>query len=233
MMVKENGGISMRVAALIAGLPVMLITAPYAEFYVLPKIIVYKDAAQTIQNIANHSTLFLSGIFALLITFMYDVVLAWACYIFLRPVNPYIALLGAWFRVLYAALAIIALFNLLNAFHIAKLPGLEEAYRQQQIFQLVNSREFVMRLAYIVFGLYLIIGGLLICKSSYIPRVLGVLIVLAGLSWILMSLQPYFFRGYDFSWMKFFAIGELLFGFWLLFWGTRIKESELINKESL
>jgi hypothetical protein len=226
---KEKGSISMGTAALVAGLPLMFFTAPYGEFYVFGKLIIYNDAARTTQNLMDHPKLFLSGIFAMLFTFIYDIVLAWTLYIFLRPVNPLLSLLGAWFRLVYTGLAIVTLFNFLYAFHLANLPGVEEAYKQQQVLQLVNARRFGMHLAYIVFGFYLILNGLLMCKASYIPKVLGIMIMLAGLSWIMISLHPYFFREYDFSWMMYFSVGELFFAIWLLVKGTRIKESELIE----
>ena len=228
-MVNEKGGISMRTAALVAGLPLFLPTAPYGEFYVFGNLINYHDAALTTQNLVDHPQLFLSGIIAMLFTFMYDIVLAWACYIFLRPVNPLLALLGAWFRIVFAGLAIVALFNFLYAYQLANLPGIEEAYKQQQVLQLVNARRFGMHLAYVVFGFYLILIGVLIYRASYIPKVLGVLIMLAGLSWIMHGLQPYFFRGYDFSWMMYFSAGELFFGIWLLVKGRKIKESEIVT----
>lgn len=222
-----KGNISMRMVALIAGLKLFFPTAPYAEFYVFGRLVNYNDAGQTTQNILNNPQLFLSGIFVILFTFMWDIFLAWAMYIFLRPVSPMWALLGAWFRLVYAALAIVALFNFLYAFHLVNLPGIEEVYKQQQVWQLVNARRFGMHLAYIVFGFYLIIGGVLIYKASYIPKILGILILLAGLSWIIYGLQPYFFRDSDFSWMMYFSVGELAFGIWLLVKGTRIKESEI------
>jgi len=228
-MVKEKGSISIGTAALIAGIPLMFFTAPYGEFYVFGKLIVYNDAVQTTQNLVDHPKLFLSGIFAMLLTFVYDIVLAWACYIFLRPVSPMLSLLGAWFRILYTALAIVALFNFLYAFHIANSKVLDEVYKQQQVLQLVNARRFGMHLAYVIFGIYLILGGTLICKSTYIPKVLGILIILAGIGWIVTSLQPYFFRSYNLSWVMFFGVGELFFGIWLLVRGSRLKESDILN----
>jgi len=227
-MLKEQGNVSMGTAALIAGFPLMLLTAPYGEFYVFGKLIIYNDAAQTTQNLVAHPKLFLTGIFAMILTFIYDIVLAWACYIFIRPVNPLIALLGAWLRIVYAGLALVALFNFLHAFQLANFSGIEEVYKQQQVWQLVNARRSGMHLAYVIFGIYLILGGILIYKSSYIPKVLGILIMLAGLSWIMISLQPYFFAGYDFSWMMYFSVGELAFGIWLLVKGTKVKESEIV-----
>lgn len=230
----EKGGISMRMAAFVAGFPLMFFTAPYGEFYVFGNLIHYHDAVQTTQNLVDNPKLFLSGIIAMVFTFMYDIVLAWALYIFLRPVNPLLALLGAWFRAAYAGLAIVALFNFLYAFQLANLPGVEEAFRQQQVLQLVNARRFGMELAYLVFGSYLVFTGMLMCKASYIPKILGIAIVLAGLSWIVNSLQPYFFKSLDLSWMMFFGLGELAFAIWLLVKGGRVKEPELAvrNKNS-
>ena len=108
------------------------------------------------------------------------------------------------------------------------MPELQNAFKNQQVLQLVNARRFAMNLAYIVFGIYLILGGILMYKAPYIPKIMGVLIMLAGAAWIINSLQPYFFKNYDLSWILFFGIGELVFGIWLLFKGSRIKESELV-----
>ena len=227
-MIKEKGSISMGTAALISALPLFFPTAIYAEFYVFGKLIVYDDAAKTTQNLLENPKLFLSGIYAMLFTFIMDVVLAWTMYIFVKPVNASLALLGAWLRVVYAGLAIVALFNFLYAFHLANMPGIEEVYRQQQVLLLVNARQFAMNLAFIVFGIYMILGGILMYKASYIPKVMGVLILLAGATYIIISLKPYFFKEYDLSWMMVFYAGELVFGIWLLVRGSRIKESEIV-----
>jgi len=76
-------------AALIAGigLLIMVIAAPYAELYVYPKLIVPANAAETTKNIIANKTLFTSAIFGYLITFICDLVVAWALYILLKPVN--------------------------------------------------------------------------------------------------------------------------------------------------
>lgn len=227
-MIKEKGSISMGTAALISGLMLFLPAAPYGEFYVFGKLIIYNDAAKTTENLLQHPKLFLSGIFAMLFMFIMDVVLAWTMYIFMRPVNERLALLCAWLRVLYAGLAIVALFNFLYAFHLLQMPDLQNDFKNQQVLQLVNARRFAMNFAFIVFGIYLILGGILMYKAPYIPKIMGVLIMLAGAAWIINSLQPYFFKNYDLSWILFFGIGELVFGIWLLFKGSRIKESELV-----
>ena len=227
-MIKEKGNISMGTAALISGLMLFLPTAPYGEFYVFGKLIDYNDAVKTTQNLLQHPKLFLSGIYAMLFSFIMDVVLAWSMYIFIRPVNASLALLGAWIRILYAGLAIAALFNFLFAFQLVNMPALQGVFKNEQVLLLLNARRIAMNLAFIVFGIYLIFGGILIYKAYYIPKVMGALIMLAGLPYIIISLQPYFFKEYDLSYMMVFYVGELIFGIWLLVKGRRVKEPGLV-----
>ena len=228
-MMKEKGSISLGTAALITGLTLFLPTAPYAEFYVFKKLITTNDAAQITKNLLGHPQLFLSGVFAMLFTFITDLVIGWTLYIFLRPVNSSLALLAWSFRIIYVGLAVVALFNLMYAYHLVNEPIFQEAFKSEQVLQLVKARRFGMYLAYIFFGIYLVLIGILIYKASYIPKVLGVLMMLAGLSWIMHALQPYFFKEYNLSWMMFFSVGELVFAIWLLVKGSRVKESEIVS----
>ena len=228
-MIKEKEGISIGTAALISGLTIFVPTAPYAEFYVFGKLVDYNDAVKTTQNLLQHPQLFLSGIYAMLFTFIKDVLLAWAMYIFVKPVNSSLALLGAWLRVVYAAVAIVALFNFLNAYQLVHTQAYQTTFQNEQVVLLINARRFSMNLAFIVFGIYLVFGGILIYMASYIPKIMGVLITLSGIAYIVISLQPYFFKQYDLSWVMAFYIGELVFGIWLLVKGSRIKESNLVE----
>jgi hypothetical protein len=227
-MIKEKGSITIGTAALITGLTLFVPTAPYAEFYVFKNLIVANDAVQTTQNLLGNPKLFLSGIFAIFFTYIKDVLLAWTLYIFLRPVNAQLSLLAAWFRVVYTVLAIVALFNYLYAYQLVTMPAFENASDSEQVLQLLNARRFAMNLAYIIFGIYLLLIGILIYRASYIPKVLGGLMMLAGAAWVIISLRPYFFQTYDLSWMMFFSAGELFFAIWLLVRGSRVKETEFV-----
>jgi Domain of unknown function (DUF4386) len=80
---------SLRTAALIAGLAIltMAIVAPFAELFAYPKLVIPENAVETIKNILANQALFISAIFAYLITFICDLLAAWALYILLKPVN--------------------------------------------------------------------------------------------------------------------------------------------------
>jgi hypothetical protein len=69
-----------------------------------------------------------------------------------------------------------------------------------------------MRFAFTIFDIYPILIGALICKASCVPKLLGVLMVLGETAWIITSLQPCLFYGYDLSWMMLFSTSELSFG---------------------
>ena len=88
-MTNSTNKTSLRAAALIAGIGLltMVIAAPFAELYVFPKLVVRDNAVETAKNIMANETLFIAAIFGYLITFIADVVVAWALYVFLKPVQ--------------------------------------------------------------------------------------------------------------------------------------------------
>ena len=83
---------------------VMALLAPFARFGVLETLVVSTDAAATVENIIASEGLFRIAIAAFLIVIMLDVMVAWALYILLRPVNRTLALLTAWLRLAFAAI---------------------------------------------------------------------------------------------------------------------------------
>lgn len=226
-MIKNNGHISIGTAALITGFTLFVPTASYSEFHVFGKLIIHNDSAQTAQNLLKNPSLFLYGIFAGFFTYIIDILLAWTIFIFLKPVNAPLSLSASWLRIVYAVLSMVALFNFLNAFQLVNFPAVPEPNINDELMKWVNARRHAINFAYIIFGTYLILVGILIYNSAYIPKILGVLMMLAGVARTIISLQPYFFKSHDLSGMMIFSIGELFFVVWLLVKGSRIKENEL------
>src|SRR4051812_26419257 len=105
-------GLTSRQAALVAGISYLLMPATVAEFYINPKILIPGNIEQTIQNIATHGRLFAAAILCYLITLILDVIIAWALYVLLLPVNRSLSLLTAWFRLMYTAMALFSVLNL-------------------------------------------------------------------------------------------------------------------------
>lgn len=115
-MINIINDISMRKAAIVSGVAIMVMTvaAVVATNLTIGSLIVKDDAVITTNNIITSEVLFRSGIFSWLIILICDVLAAWGLYIFLKPVNKHLSLLMAWFRLVYAAILGTALLNYVN-----------------------------------------------------------------------------------------------------------------------
>jgi hypothetical protein len=79
----------------------MSILAIFANFFVLEGLIIPGDAATTANNIIANELLFRGGISSFIIVLILDVLVAWALYILLKPVNKNLALLAALYTPLF------------------------------------------------------------------------------------------------------------------------------------
>ena len=90
-------------AALIAGYGLLIMTIVFilADSFAFKNLIVPGDAATTASNIIANDKLFRIAICCFTIVAILDVIVAWALYILLKPVNKSLSLLMAWFRLVY------------------------------------------------------------------------------------------------------------------------------------
>ena len=221
--------------AIISGLSllVMVLTVPFAEFYIFPKLVNPEDASETANNILNNKLLFSSGIFLNFITIICDIVAAWGLYLFLKPISKSLSLLTAWFRLIYTAVYLVALMNLVKIFALLKTGGNIIANSQDQVHDFVlfyfEAFKFEWFFGLIIFGLYLILLGYLTMKSTYIPKIMGWFLIIAGLGYIFAHLGKFMYPNVDTSFTMITAMGELVFMFWLLIKGSRLKAPPTIT----
>jgi hypothetical protein len=225
--------ISLQRAAIIAGFAtlIMVVCAPFSELYAYPKLVTPGNAAETVKNIIAHQTLFAVLIMGYVVTFICDIVAAWALYILLKPVNAYISLLTALFRLVFAIIAIISLLNLVNAFRIVTTPDYLTLFNAKQLNAQVMLSLYAFRYGFhfglIFFGIYLGMLGYLVWRSNYIPRIFGLLLIISGLGYFTTSLQPYLFPGVNMSLATYTFYGEIVFMLWLLIRGWKIQENNI------
>ncbi len=221
---KANNQITLAKASLIAGLGilVMALTVPFAEFYIFPKLL-SDNPAETTTNIMNHKMLFKTSIFLHFITLICDIIVAWALYIFLKPVMESFSLLTAWFRLIFTAISLFALTNLVKVLNL-----IENAYQTENM-QLADSVTFYLKsfrlewsFALIIFAIYLILLGYLVYKSFYIPNIFGILLFIAGVGYLIHTLGTFFFPTYNLDFLFFTFFGELVFMVWLLVKGRKV-----------
>jgi len=226
--VSKVAGLTLRQAALIAGLGYLLNPVPYAEFALYPRLVISGHIDQTVANIAAHQDLFVAAIFCYLINFMGDIVIAWAFYVLLAPVNRAVSMLAAWFRLTYTVIALGATFNLVTVCHLITTPELVKAFGsnqlQAQVDLLLHSFRSDWALSLSIFGIHLVLVGCLMYASGYIPKLFGVVMFILGLGWIIAGAKPYFWPNLDLSYFFLAAFGELLVGLSLLVICWRIKE---------
>jgi hypothetical protein len=213
---------SLRLAAIVAGLGllIMAILAPIVQFGVLQKLITPGNAKATVENIMASATLFRTGIFIFLFVAILDVVVAWALYTLLKPVNKRLSLLAAWFRVVYAAIFAVALTNLVNVLQLLTgadyLKAIEANQLYAQVMLSLSKFQSVWDIGLVIFGLHLLVVGYLAFKSGTIPKWLGVLLVIAGIGYMVDSFGKFLVPNYNLTIAGFTFIGEVLLIFWLL-----------------
>jgi Domain of unknown function (DUF4386) len=120
MDIDKKESILLSKAALISGvaLLILVIAAPFAELFVYPKLIGSGLPEDTFKNVTSHLTLYRAAIFAYAITFAGDLVVSWALYILLKPVDSSLSLLAALFRLTFTILSIVALLDFVAAFRL-------------------------------------------------------------------------------------------------------------------
>ncbi|WP_397538683.1 DUF4386 domain-containing protein [Rummeliibacillus pycnus] len=230
---------NLRKYALTAGIALMFMTfaAFFSYGYVLENLIVEGDVITTFHNIKSSSTLFNAGIVGWLIILICDIVVAWSFYIFLKPLNKPISLLGAWLRLIYAGILGIAILNLI---FISILTSNTEYFSSFKINQLeasvmlfLKAFHFIWSVGLIIFGGHLMIVGYLSFQSDIIPKVVSLLLLIASIGYIIIHFNHTFLPKFDGITTILESIlsvpmilGELGFGIWMLFKGGKVPKSE-------
>ena len=187
------------------------------------------DAAATASNIGASESRFRAFIATWIVVLVADVVVAWALYIFLKPVSESVSLLTAWVRLVYVAIAAIAVVNLLSVPDLVRGADNSEAFQSDQLnaqaMRSIRSFDFGFNVGFVFFGLHILGLGYLIVRSDYIPTVLGVLLIIASVAYLIDSFACFLSSSYgkNEAHSLVFAvpaiISELSLTIWLLIWG--------------
>lgn len=220
-----------------SGYLIIFISGIFANFFVLESLIVAGDAAGTAANIMENLTLFRIGILSFIIMVIFDVVLAWALYILLKPVDKNLSLLSAWLRLVNGTIFGIALYHLFGVLQILSgahyLTVFETGQLQAQVLLFLDAFNVTWLIGLIFFGLHLFFLGYLIFRSSYIPKILGILLIVASIGYLIDSFANLLLPNYA-DYQEIFMllvvvpgiIGELSFTFWLLLKGVKEQETQ-------
>lgn len=234
MTAHANGNPTARQTALIAGFGYLAIfvLAIFANFVVLERLVEPDDAAATASNIAESETLFRFALVAFLAVVLLDILIAWSLYVFFRATSTEISLLAAWFRIVHAILmgAALVFFSLVlelvgGADYLAAFaPGQVDA----QVAFFLEGFDALWLLGLAAFGVHLVLLGFLVRRSAAIPKILGILLYLAGAAYVTDTVAHGLLASYADYETVFLAlvvvpsvVGELAFAVWLLLRGGR------------
>jgi hypothetical protein len=200
----------------------------FAMGYVPSKLIVHGNAAATASNIAASETLFRLGIAGELIGQAGFIFVALALYDLLKGVNRRHASLMVTLIVVSIPIAFVNELNSIAALVLVRgadfLSIFEKPQRDALAMLFLNLHHHGFVVAEIFWGLWLFPLGLLVYRSRFLPRFLGVWIILAGFAWVVLSLTGILLPQYQdkvdtYAQPAFF--GEIAFMLWLLIRGAR------------
>jgi hypothetical protein len=200
--------------------------APFTLLYLPSRFIVRGDAAATANNLVTSEALFRFGIVGNLFTFIANIFLALALYQLLKVVHKNMASLMV---ILFLVGIPIAMLNELTQLAVLRLlSGADylNAYPTSQlqaiVYLLLGLHDQGLLIAHIFFGLWLLPMGYLVFQSGFLPKIVGVLLVIAGIGYVVQSFAA--FLGYSLNIIVFTGLGELVFLLWLLIKGVNAEQ---------
>ena len=184
---------SPRLLARIAGAFYLLtiVMGVFAEVFVRGTLVVRDDAAATATNILAHEPLYRFGLAADLTMIACYIAVTLLFYGLFKPVSRSLSLLAAFFSLV--GIAVLAV-NSLN--HLAPLVFLGSAHylsafetTQLQALALMSLKMHARgyTIAVVFFGVYCLMIGYFVFRSGFLPRILGVLMAIGGLSYLTNS----------------------------------------------
>ena len=217
--------------ARVAGL-LYLLVFPFAFFAlnVRDKLIVYGDAAATASNIMASEGMFRGGIVAWLVSQTIFIFLLMVLFKLLKPVNANVAV---HMVVLLLVGVPIALINELNQFAALLLlsgadylTALGTEQRQAQAMFHLTLHNYGIYIAQIFWGLWLLPFGYLVFKSGFLPKFLGVLLMIGCLGHLTDVVAALVFANTEVTVSMLTSIGEFVFPLWLVVKGVSVARWE-------
>ncbi len=214
---------------------ILIIVGMISVLFVRDKLIVSLNAEATANNIQHSQFLWRIGIACDLIMHVLDIPIMLIIYVLLKPTSKNLALLALLFNLIQTAVLVANKLNLLIPLFLLDNANYLKTFDAQQLHTLLytslKAHDFGFGLGLIFFGCVCLTNGYLIIKSGYFPKLIGVLLQLAGICYLInnftLILAP-LVAGKLFPFLMFpVFIAELTFAFWLTIKGVNIPKWQL------
>jgi hypothetical protein len=207
----------------------MVLTAPFTLLYVPSKLIVRGNATATAENILAHETMFRLSIIGDLFTHVIFICLGIALYRLLSSVNKTWSMLMVAFVMVSAAVGFLDTLNNVAALILFRGADFLTVFDKQQLnalgylFIRLHGQGIFMNELF--WGLWLFPFGLLVFRSGFLPRFLGVWLMVNCFGYVALCVIALLFPPYydaAFKWAQPILFGELAILLWLLIKGAKV-----------
>jgi Domain of unknown function (DUF4386) len=211
-----------------------IIAGAFHYGFIRSAMVVPADASATAANILKHELVYRLGFAAAIVLLLCNVPLALIFYDLFKVVNSSISALVTFFILVATAIETASLLN-----YFAPLIFLDEgryssALSEKQLQDLayiaLALQAIGFNVAVVFFAFYDLLIGYLILKSTFLPRVLGVLMAIGGLCYLTNSFANFLAPGYAAYLLPYIlmpsGVAELSFCLWLLVLGVNVPRRE-------
>ena len=206
----------------------LVLIGPLTLLYIPNKLFVHGDAAATAANIAAYQGLFKVGMLADMLGSVILIFLVLAFYRLFKDVDQQLAVwLVITGGIMPATLSLVNFVNSAGALTVAQNPGFLSAFDKPQrdalVLLFVHLHEHQITAAEILWGVWLFPMGLLTYKSGFLPRFIGVWLIINGAAYVLLSVSRLMIpesAGRFFTYAQPALFGELAIMLWLLVKGA-------------
>lgn len=186
--------------------------------YVPATLFVSGDIASTISNIAANELLFRLSIVSAFLVQLVNIFVVLYLYKLLKPVNQSHALLMVLFILLSLPITFVN-----EIFHIAVLVLLNSAEPSHQLVSLfLELHQHGIFVSHIFWGLWLFPMGYLVFKSGFLPKIIGILLMIGCTGYLIDSITHFLLPNFGFTFSEFTFVGELLLPLWLVIKGVDV-----------
>jgi hypothetical protein len=208
----------------------------FADVIGRSKLIVFGDAAATANNIMASAWQFRIGVMSDLLAAVLFLLTAWALYVLLKPVNKNLALLFLLLNLGGVAIQCVSDLNLFASLLLLSGADYLKVFQTDQLQALAMLFLYLYKngfmIAQIFYGAWLFPLGYLVFKSGFLPRILGIVLMIHCVAWLMTSLQFFLFPGYEIITYLSYPLGFIAeFGLtlWLLIIGAKDQKPVLVE----
>ncbi|MGD9597605.1 MAG: DUF4386 domain-containing protein [Steroidobacteraceae bacterium] len=223
---------SLERTARLAGFLYLLVTlaGPFVLLYVPGKILVPGDATATIKRILDHESLFQAGIVVGFVSQLLFVFLVLTLYRLFEGVNRRLAVAMVVLILLDAPLAFLGLANEVATLGIARgadfLAVFDEPQRDALAMLLLEADRAGTLVSQVFWGLWLFPLGILVHRSGFVPRLIGLWLIANGIAYVALSVTGLYYPAYRQDLLVYatpILFGEVALMLWLLIVGVRTR----------